>query len=229
VGVACLMLAYALFRWRRRRERTGQYLNEPAPIDKRSWPLLPILAAVRLGKVPEGRTSQIAPEPHDEPNQMIEHAAEPPAQSTVPALGRVPTASDLEELGRQAEILVEQQCSYVRLKMAKRLIVLLAPVQFFGSKHVGGVDVFLDPDRAARICQDVATALVICNDLLAEMRCGAYTCTELPTLVPEEAQTQDARMLAHTAIAQCDPPLKESHASGFCLPALVAADLSHLD
>ncbi len=32
------------------------------------------------------------------------------------------------------------RCKYVRLEMAKRMIVLLEPVQFYGSKYSAGVD-----------------------------------------------------------------------------------------
>ena len=80
-----------------------------------------------------------------------------------------PTSADLEAVGRLAEEKVARVCKYVRLEMAKRMILLLAPIQFFGSKHSAGVDVYLDIEKAEQICSEVATALWICNDILAEM------------------------------------------------------------
>ena len=77
---------------------------------------------------------------------------------------------NLEDIARRAEAEVDLRCKYVRLDMAKRRIILLEPVQFYGSKHSAGVDVYLDPEKAEHICSEVAVALRICNDLLAEMK-----------------------------------------------------------
>ena len=76
----------------------------------------------------------------------------------------------LEDIARRAEAEVDLRCKYVWLDMAKRMIVLLEPVQFYGSKHSAGVDVYLDPQKAEHICSDVAIALRICNDILIEMK-----------------------------------------------------------
>ena len=52
--------------------------------------------------------------------------------------------------------------------MVKRLIRILQPIHFQGSKHAGGVAVFVEPDLAKAVCADVGTALQVCNDLLIE-------------------------------------------------------------
>ena len=83
-------------------------------------------------------------------------------------MARAPTVTELEAIGPRAEAEVARRCKYVRLHMARRQIELLAPIQFHGSKHKDGVDMYLDPEKAEYICKDVAVALTICNDILKE-------------------------------------------------------------
>jgi hypothetical protein len=64
--------------------------------------------------------------------------------------------------------MVEMLCQHVKIDMVLRLIQILKPIQFQGSKHELGVDAFADPALAQAICTDVATALQICNDMLVE-------------------------------------------------------------
>ena len=75
--------------------------------------------------------------------------------------------------------------SYVRLEMAKRRIVLLKPVAFQGSKHVGGVDVYLEPELAEQICKEVAVCLQVRPSSVRRMRMRALyttlcTCAACP-------------------------------------------------
>jgi hypothetical protein len=78
------------------------------------------------------------------------------------------TDAQLEDLGERAQQEVARLCQYVSIDMAQRLIRILKPIHFQGSKHAGGVNVYLDPDLANAICAEVATALQICNDLLQQ-------------------------------------------------------------
>ena len=71
-------------------------------------------------------------------------------------------------MGDRAQEMVEMLCQHVKLDMALRLIQILKPIHFQGSKHELGVDAFADPALAQAICTDVATALQICNDMLVE-------------------------------------------------------------
>ena len=76
---------------------------------------------------------------------------------------------DLEAIGRQAELEVARRCRYVRLRWALRRIELLEQVNFHGSKHSTGVDVYLEPKKADNICREVAMAFQICNNLLTSL------------------------------------------------------------
>ena len=100
---------------------------------------------------------------------MIGPAAQPPP--AVPAVapkapGR-PTVQDLEEVAQKAEAEVRRRCTYVRLDVAKRRIVMLAPIEFHGSKHKAGVAAYKDVVRAEKIISECMLALQLCNDLLA--------------------------------------------------------------
>ena len=92
--------------------------------------------------------------------------------SPLPELEPEPTPVEaiatLEDIGIRAQQEVAKLCKYVEIDMVQRLIKILKPIHFQGSKHAGGVDVYLDPPLAAAICKDVATALQICNDMLAQ-------------------------------------------------------------
>ena len=131
---------------------------------------------VRIAPV-ETPEAMLAAEPESEPEPELQSdfqsESEPDPNSheaDEPASLPTPTAADMDEVGRQAEAEVARLCKYVRLRMARRLIELLESVQFYGSKHAAGVDVFVEPKKAEHICKDVATALSICNNLLTEMR-----------------------------------------------------------
>ena len=56
----------------------------------------------------------------------------------------------------------------VRLDMEKRQIVLLHPINFYGSKYKDGVDIFKEPEIAEQICHEAVRCLVVCNEILAE-------------------------------------------------------------
>jgi len=80
---------------------------------------------------------------------------------------KVPHES-MEQFGLEAERAMARQCVHVKLHMVARRIELLQPIIFYGSKHAQGVDVYKVPKTAEAICEEVAIALQICNDLLVE-------------------------------------------------------------
>merc|ERR1712196_206486 len=70
-----------------------------------------------------------------------------------------PTKAQMEEIASRAEKLVSQKCLNVRLHMARRKIELLKEIKFHGSRHAKGVDVYLEPAVAEKICEEAAFAL----------------------------------------------------------------------
>ena len=92
----------------------------------------------------------------------------PPPPPPEPEPTPVEPVATLEDIGIRAQQEVAKLCKYVEIDMVQRLIKILKPIHFQGSKHAGGVDVYLDPPLAAAICKDVASALQICNDMLAQ-------------------------------------------------------------
>ena len=128
----------------------------------RSRPQAPLPASIEL---PPKRTTK----PMAAMARLFGLRKPPTLQPSAPEENGPPTSADLEAVGDRAEAEVARICKYVRLEMAKRMIILLAPVQFFGSKHSAGVDVYLEPEEAEQICSEVATTLRVCNDMLAEM------------------------------------------------------------
>ena len=65
-----------------------------------------------------------------------------------------------------AERKVKRECEHVVLEMARLKIETLVPIQFYGSQHEEGVDVYFHPLVAEHICLEVAKAFAICNDVL---------------------------------------------------------------
>lgn len=99
----------------------------------------------------------------------------PSASSMEPEpLRRAPTSQQLESIGEQAEREVSERCLYVKLDMAKRRIILLEPIRFHGSRFEGGVDVFFDQALAKTICDEIAIAIEIVNDLLSTNDLAAF-------------------------------------------------------
>ena len=91
----------------------------------------------------------------------------PRRQSAPPApVGLQASADELLRIGKVAEKRIERQCEHVRLRMARRRIDAMLPIRFEGSKNEGGVDVFLQPLVAAKLCSEVGVAFKIVNELL---------------------------------------------------------------
>ena len=51
---------------------------------------------------------------------------------------------------------------------------MLEPIRFHGSKFEGGVDVFFEQGLAKAICDEIAMALEICNDLLIHSKLAPF-------------------------------------------------------
>ena len=146
------------------------------PVPATHSPSLPGTAAMALARISRQKKPQVAvpvqtPAKRNNPVSAIGRMLgvrkkEPPTR----VAGGPPTAAELEAIGIRAEAEVALRCQYVRLEMAKRAIILLAPIQFYGSKHSAGVDAYLEPEKAELICSEVATCLRICNNMLMEMK-----------------------------------------------------------
>ena len=67
---------------------------------------------------------------------------------------------------RDAEEDVARLFKFVLLDIQRRLIVILQPINFHGSKHEGGVDIFIEQPLADHICRDVAGAFFLLNERL---------------------------------------------------------------
>jgi len=120
-----------------------------------------------------------------------------------------PSKEALERFGAQAERKVARQCLLVKLRVAKRRIELLQPVQFHGSKHEGGVDVYIEPLLAEAICKEVAVALQILNELLVGNGFAPLgLCVEGHTSASIHGH-EESLMISTTRAERCETSIKE--------------------
>ena len=76
-----------------------------------------------------------------------------------------PTAQQIDIVGAEMEAIVAARCSYVRLEIARRRLIVLKEIKFYGSKHAAGVDTYAEPQLAEQICAEVGIALQLCNGM----------------------------------------------------------------
>ena len=157
---------------------------------------LRLLPPLRLGR---GMVSQQAPAPA--PARALQKKAAP--------VRPPPSKEALERFGAQAERKVARQCLLVKLRVAKRRIELLQPVQFHGSKHEGGVDVYIEPLLAEAICKEVAVALQILNELLVGNGFAPLgLCVEGHTSASIHGH-EESLMISTTRAERCETSIKE--------------------
>ena len=157
---------------------------------------LRLLPTLRLGR---GMLLQQAPAP----------APAPALQKKAAPVRPPPSKEALERFGAQAERKVARQCLLVKLRVAKRRIELLQPVQFHGSKHEGGVDVYIEPLLAEAICKEVAAALQILNELLVGNGFAPLgLCVEGHTSASIHGH-EESLMISSTRAERCETSIKE--------------------
>ena len=160
-GIAAVMFATRM----RRARRQSSVISEPRTSSASQPPGGPsgILAALFASRLRRDPGAEELGEPEEEEEEETEDAVD-----VVENDGAAANSAQLEDVGAQAEAEVERLCDFVRLRMKQRLIELLRPIRFYGSKHKEGVDVYVNILEAEQICKEVAIAFSICNNLLID-------------------------------------------------------------
>ena len=147
------------------RAPSSQQPFPPPPLAKvpsRQPPSRPLPSSQRRYHPPPSRPPPPPPPPPPpkvSPSRV--NAVEP-----APIPSSAPTKADVDRIGSHVEREVEQRCKHVRLIMAERRVIVLREIEFFGSKHVGGVDVFKEPILAEEICAEAGLVLTLLNNML---------------------------------------------------------------